>query len=74
MESTYVWRGDILRKHRKKTGIRPEAIAYPLEITVATLYNWETGYSQPSAVAAFRLADLFGIDVMEFYDVEEAKL
>ena len=50
---------------RTKTGWSQEFVARQMEVSRATIVNWERGNTEPSISEAVKLAKLFGITVEE---------
>lgn len=57
--------------YRKKSKLSQEKLSHMMEVTRATIDNWEKGRSKPSALMAVRLARLFGITVEELMEVKK---
>ena len=51
---------------RTKAGWSQEFVARQMEVSRATIVNWERGNTEPSISEAVKLAKLFGITVEEF--------
>lgn len=50
---------------RTKAGWSQEFVARQMEVSRATIINWERGNTEPSISEAVKLAKLFGITVEE---------
>lgn len=50
---------------RTKNGWSQEFVARQMEVSRATIVNWERGNTEPSISEAVKLAKLFGITVEE---------
>jgi putative transcriptional regulator len=50
---------------RTKAGWSQEFVARQMEVSRATIVNWERGNTEPSISEAVKLAKLFGITVEE---------
>lgn len=50
---------------RAKAGWSQEFVARQMEVSRATIVNWERGNTEPSISEAVKLAKLFGITVEE---------
>ena len=50
-----------LRSLREKTGLAPEEIAEKMGVSLATVYNWESGYSFPKTEQLLLLANVLGL-------------
>ena len=50
---------------RTKAGWSQEFVARQIEVSRATIVNWERGNTEPSISEAVKLAKLFGITVEE---------
>lgn len=57
----------------EKSGYKKKYIASVLEVTPTQLSNWVSGRSYPTAEKLFRLAELLGCKVDDFYNNEEDK-
>jgi transcriptional regulator with XRE-family HTH domain len=51
------------RDNRKRLGLSQNGIARRLEITVATVQNWESGRAKPDAVNLLKCQRIFGLPV-----------
>lgn len=47
------------RKFRKQIGMRPEAAAFEIGISMQTLYKWENGETAPSAEKLRKMAAIY---------------
>ena len=54
-----------LREARKNSGLRPEEVAVRMDVSVATLYAWESGRIIPKKPFVIALASLYGVDVSD---------
>lgn len=50
---------------RTKEKWSQEFVARHMEVSRATIVNWERGNTEPSASEAIKLADLFGVTVKQ---------
>jgi transcriptional regulator with XRE-family HTH domain len=60
-----------LRELREERGISPMRLALDLDVSLATVYNWETGRSEPRATHLRKLAELLGVCMEEISFDEE---
>lgn len=68
IDQLYLWRklhggfdGSAMREHRRRAGIRMEALAKEVGVSAATLYQWERGGIEPTCAAMIALADAIGV-------------
>ena len=50
---------------RVNAKLRQKEVAERLEVTTATLQNWESGKTAPNIAYAQRLADMYGVNLDE---------
>ena len=50
-----------LRELRKSAGLSYEKLAHKLDVSYATIRNWELGVSEPSATHIKTMAGIFGV-------------
>ena len=67
-DQLYLWRklhggfdGNAMREHRRRAGIRMDALAKDVGVSVTTLYQWEHGDIGPTCAAMIALADATGV-------------
>ena len=67
-DQLYLWRklhggfdGNAMREHRRRAGIRMDALAKDVGVSVTTLYQWEHGDIGPTCAAMIALADAIGV-------------
>jgi transcriptional regulator with XRE-family HTH domain len=61
-----------IRQWREARGLSPVEMAAELGVSLATIYNWETGKSEPRASMLRRIALLLQVK-MEDIDILEAE-
>jgi transcriptional regulator with XRE-family HTH domain len=52
-----------LRDLREERGLSPVELAADLGVALATIYNWETGKSEPRASMLREIADVLGVSM-----------
>lgn len=62
-----------LRELREEQGVSPMQIALDLDVSLATIYNWETGKTEPRATQLRKLAESLGV-CMEDITFESEKV
>lgn len=60
-----------IKKARERMGLTQEAVAEKLNITAQTISSWESQRKFPRIADIESLADLYGVDVAEFFIGEE---
>jgi transcriptional regulator with XRE-family HTH domain len=50
-----------LRSLREKTELTPEEVAEKMGVSLATVYNWESGYSFPNTEQLLLYANVLGL-------------
>lgn len=50
-----------LRELRDEAGWSPATAADRIGVSVATIYNWETGKTEPKATQFRRIAEVYGV-------------
>lgn len=56
-----------LREIRESRGLSPVELAADLGVSLATIYNWETGRSEPRASVLRQLAEVLDVRMEEIY-------
>lgn len=56
-----------IRDLREERGLSPVEMAADLGVSLATIYNWETGKSEPRASMLRDIAELLGVRMEEIY-------
>lgn len=52
-----------IRELRESRGLSPVQLAAKLDVSLATIYNWETGKYEPRASQLRRVAKEFGVSM-----------
>lgn len=63
--------GDIIRKIRKKKKMTQQDLANKVNIGKTAISNYETGYSMPSTSILTKIAQAFGMTLIEFLSYEK---
>jgi transcriptional regulator with XRE-family HTH domain len=62
-----------IREHREAKGLSPVEMAADLGVSLATIYNWETGKSEPRASMLREIADVLGVRMDDIVFPEHPK-
>ncbi|MCX9562155.1 helix-turn-helix transcriptional regulator, partial [Vibrio cholerae] len=57
--------GETLKNRRIELGIKQEAIAEEMDVTVQTIYKWEKGTTEPKASQVSKLAQILRLSERE---------
>lgn len=52
-----------IREIREERGLSPVRLAADLDVSLTTIYNWETGKSEPRASMLREIADVLGVQM-----------
>ena len=65
--------GQVLKEYRKSHNLTQEQLAQRLRVSRQTVISIETGRYNPSIVLAWRMLELFGCQINELFELEEAE-
>ncbi|MBF4308191.1 XRE family transcriptional regulator, partial [Vibrio anguillarum] len=65
MDYTNMSIGDTLKTQRIKLGIKQEAVAEEMGVTVQTIYKWEKGTTEPKASQVSKLGKILQLTEKE---------
>ena len=63
--------GRKIREKRRELGFSQESLAQKLNVTQRTIVRWEQDEALPRPDSLNKLADIFGITIKYFFDIED---
>ncbi len=62
-----------MREWRNEQGWTPAEASIKIGVSVATIYNWEAGKTEPKASQFRRMASVYGVSMMDIALPEDTK-